>query len=113
MERREVYVPMIDLSSMASTRSPRRRDFCAIDLKIGFSPMRLRNIIVIFTLDSIEFTQFSTRQRSKVVTAFDSNVSILQLSNPFGGAGSSPAVVDSFAFALPVHAYMELLLPHR
>ena len=28
-----------------------------------------------------------------MVTAFDSNVSILQLSNPFGGAGSSPAVV--------------------
>ena len=27
----------------------------------------------------------------------------LQLSNPFGGAGSSPAVVDSFAFALSIY----------
>jgi hypothetical protein len=31
-------------------------------------------------------------QRSKVVTAFDSNVHNT-ISNPFGGAGSSPAVV--------------------
>ena len=29
-----------------------------------------------------------------MVTAFDSNGYYLQLSNPFGGAGSSPAVVD-------------------
>lgn len=29
-----------------------------------------------------------------MVTAFDSNGYCLQLSNPFGGAGSSPAVVD-------------------
>lgn len=34
-----------------------------------------------------------------MVTAFDSNVPTLQISNPFGGAGSSPAVVDSFTFA--------------
>ena len=41
------------------------------------------------------------RQRSKVVTAFDSNGYYLQISNPFGGAGSSPAVV-AFVFLLVI-----------
>ena len=43
-------------------------------------------------------------QRSKVVTAFDSNVPTLQISNPFGGAGSSPAVV-AYSFALALNLY--------
>jgi hypothetical protein len=86
---------MIDLSFMASTRSPRRRDFSSISGQ-AFCLSNINEFGVPF---SIEFQQFSTRQRSKVVTAFDSNVPTLQISNPFGGAGSSPAVVDSFAFA--------------
>ena len=86
---------MIDLSFMASTRSPRRRDFSSISVQ-AFCLSKINEFGIPF---SIEFQQFSTRQRSKVVTAFDSNVPTLQISNPFGGAGSSPAVVDSFTFA--------------
>jgi hypothetical protein len=60
---------------MASTRSPRRRDFCAGSF-IMLSAQKTRIINGVFLHFSIEFTQFSIRQRSKVVTAFDSNGSI-------------------------------------
>ena len=36
----------------------------------------------------------------------------LQPSNPFGGAGSSPAVVDSFAFALFILTHTWNCYPH-
>ena len=45
-------------------------------------------------------SELTLRQRSKVVTAFDSNGYYLQISNPFGGAGSSPAVVAFLLLAI-------------
>ena len=97
---------MIDLSFMASTRSPRRRDFSSISGQ-AFCLSKINEFGIPF---SIEFQQFSTRQRSKVVTAFDSNGHpYLQISNPFGGAGSSPANVGFLFFLLFVSLRVEWL----
>jgi hypothetical protein len=83
VKRRELYVPMIDrLFHGVNEIAAATRLLLRVDLWISSWPNKTSMINIVRWPSYIEFTQFSIRQRSKVVTAFDSN-------------GSTPSAIKS------------------